>query len=112
MIGAAKKHGYAYVGISDHSFGLRIANGLSPERQAKQRKELDALSKQFPDIEILQGAETEILARVEGQSMAPTLADQDRLIVAAGCLPFAARRIRLRRRQRGRRPRRRRLARY
>ena len=61
MLGAAKKHGLEYVGISDHSFGLRIANGLGPERQAKQRKELDSLRKQVPGIEILQGAETEIL---------------------------------------------------
>ncbi|HEX9817001.1 MAG TPA: helix-hairpin-helix domain-containing protein, partial [Candidatus Thermoplasmatota archaeon] len=36
MIGAAKKAGLEYVGISDHSFGLRIANGLSPQRQARQ----------------------------------------------------------------------------
>jgi DNA polymerase (family X) len=86
MIGAARKSGLEYVGLSDHSFGLRIANGLSPERQAKQRKEIEGLRKSFPDIEILQGAETEIL---KDGSIDMTRADRAKLDYVIGSVHSA-----------------------
>lgn len=36
--------GYSYVAITDHSKGLRIANGMSEERLAEQGAEIDALN--------------------------------------------------------------------
>ncbi len=86
MLGAAKKAGLEYVGISDHSFGLRIANGLSPERQARQRKELEGLRKQFPGLEVLHGAETEIL---KDGSIDMTRADRAKLDYVIGSVHSA-----------------------
>ncbi|HEY8291259.1 MAG TPA: helix-hairpin-helix domain-containing protein [Thermomicrobiales bacterium] len=43
MVATAREHDYAYYGVSDHSYSLRIANGLDPERLRQQRAEVDAL---------------------------------------------------------------------
>jgi DNA polymerase (family X) len=42
MAGAARDRGYRFLGITDHSVGLGIANGLSPERLLAQRDEIRA----------------------------------------------------------------------
>ncbi len=41
MVQAATGRGYAFLGISDHSQGLGVAHGLSPERLAAQRREIE-----------------------------------------------------------------------
>jgi hypothetical protein len=38
IVEAGRAHGYAYSAVTDHSGGLKIANGLSPERFAEQRR--------------------------------------------------------------------------
>ncbi len=43
MVAAAQERGYRYYGVSDHSYSLRIANGLDPERLRKQCAEVGAL---------------------------------------------------------------------
>jgi DNA polymerase (family 10) len=40
VVAAAASRGYEFVAITDHSQSLRIANGLSPERLAKQIEEV------------------------------------------------------------------------
>ncbi len=61
----ALKIGYSYLGISDHTKFLKVANGLSEKEIEKQRKEIDKLNKRFKikglRFKILQGAETNIL---------------------------------------------------
>jgi len=42
MADAAKKLGYQYLGIADHSQSLTVANGLSPDRVRQQQKDMDA----------------------------------------------------------------------
>lgn len=44
IVEAGIGHGYAYSAVTDHSVGLPIAGGLSAERFAKQRAEIDALN--------------------------------------------------------------------
>ncbi len=44
MANAARKLGYQYLGIADHSQSLNIANGLSVERVHQQQKEIDAFN--------------------------------------------------------------------
>lgn len=44
IVDAGIDHGYAYSAVTDHSVGLPIAGGLSAERFAKQRAEIDALN--------------------------------------------------------------------
>ncbi|HLE46816.1 MAG TPA: PHP domain-containing protein, partial [Candidatus Thermoplasmatota archaeon] len=61
MARAAAKKGYAYYGVTDHSVGLRIANGLDAARYARQRKDIERVQQAFPNMRILQGSELEIL---------------------------------------------------
>src|ERR1700687_3587520 len=44
MAKAAKKLGFKYFGIADHSQSLNVANGLSPERVRQQHADIDALN--------------------------------------------------------------------
>jgi DNA polymerase (family 10) len=64
MAEAAIKRGYAYVLITDHTAGLGIVNGLTPERIQQQRQEIDrvnaALKKRKIKFTVLQGAEVEV----------------------------------------------------
>jgi len=62
MADAARALGYEYLVISDHSQGLGVANGLSPERLWTQREEIQRLNRQWSDFQLLQGVELEIKA--------------------------------------------------
>jgi DNA polymerase (family 10) len=58
---AAADRGYRLLGITDHSHGLGVAGGLSPERLAAQRSEIDAVQNQVgTEIRLLAGAEVEV----------------------------------------------------
>ncbi|MBI2078832.1 MAG: DNA polymerase/3'-5' exonuclease PolX [Euryarchaeota archaeon] len=61
MLNAAAKKGYAYYGVSDHSAGLRITQGLDATRYRRQRRAIEKLQDSFPKLRILQGSEMEIL---------------------------------------------------
>ncbi|MEM0492660.1 MAG: DNA polymerase/3'-5' exonuclease PolX [Candidatus Thermoplasmatota archaeon] len=52
--------GYSYVGVTDHSESLRVANGLSEERIRKKIAEIRKLNRKYPDISILCGTECDI----------------------------------------------------
>lgn len=69
MARAAKALGYEYIAITDHSQGLGIVQGLSPERLREQRKRIDALNKELAPFRILAGIELEI--RVDGTLALP-----------------------------------------
>jgi len=60
---AAKKRGYEYVGITDHTKFLKIEHGLNERQLAQQRKEIDKLNSQFStfNFQILHGCEANIL---------------------------------------------------
>jgi DNA polymerase (family 10) len=62
MAEMARAKGYRYLVISDHTQGLAVANGLTPERLRAQRVEIDALNEQWDDFTLLQGCELEIKA--------------------------------------------------
>jgi DNA polymerase (family 10) len=62
MAGAARKLGFKYLGIADHSQSLTVANGLNPERVRQQQKEIDALNKRLKGIHLFKGIECDILA--------------------------------------------------
>lgn len=63
MAEAARKLGYEYIGISDHTKFLKIELGLNEKQLAKQRKEIDVLNKKMgKGFKVLQGCETNILA--------------------------------------------------
>jgi DNA polymerase (family X) len=58
----ARKIGYAYVAVCDHSQSVKYARGLSPERLAKQMASIDRLNRTFKGFRILKGTEADILA--------------------------------------------------
>src|SRR5207248_699781 len=47
MAEAAMKRGYSYIAITDHSKGLKIANGVDEACLAKQILKIDALNAKF-----------------------------------------------------------------
>ena len=58
---ALMARGYRYSVITDHSQYLKVANGLTPERLAKQRVEIDAFNEAHPDFQLYAGTEMDIL---------------------------------------------------
>lgn len=61
MVNYARKLGYSYIAITDHSKFLRVANGLNETRLRKQREEIAALNEKYDDIHIFAGVEMDIL---------------------------------------------------
>jgi DNA polymerase (family 10) len=57
---AAQKKGYTFVGITDHSQSLKIANGLSEKNVQKKIDEIKKVSRKFPDVRIFCGTECDI----------------------------------------------------
>jgi DNA polymerase (family 10) len=61
MAEAAKKHGFEYLAITEHSRRLTVAHGLDPVRLAKQIDEIDRLNDRLEGITLLKGIEVDIL---------------------------------------------------
>lgn len=62
MVGAARELGLSYIGISDHSRSAFYARGLAAEAIVEQEAELTELQRDFPDVRIFRGVESDILA--------------------------------------------------
>jgi histidinol phosphatase-like PHP family hydrolase len=63
IIEEAIGRGYEYCAVTDHSYGLPIAGGLSMERFARQHQEIDALNTQYAGrFRLLKGVEANIRA--------------------------------------------------
>lgn len=58
---AAKRLGYEYICIADHSKSLKIANGLSEKRMLKKLEEIKKVNERIKGIRVLAGAEVDIL---------------------------------------------------
>jgi len=56
-----RRHGYQYIGISDHSRSAYYARGLSIDDVKRQHEEIDALNKLYEDFHIFKGIESDIL---------------------------------------------------
>jgi DNA polymerase (family 10) len=61
MAEAARKMGWSYLGIADHSKSAAYAGGLSVDKIKLQIKEIDALNERIPDFRIFKGTECDIL---------------------------------------------------
>jgi len=62
MAAAARKKGYQYIGITDHSQSLKIARGLSEHDLWEQIREIDQWNERLDGIRVLKSAEVDILA--------------------------------------------------
>jgi len=58
----ARRLGFRAVGISDHSKTAAYARGLDGARVREQRREIDGLRGDYPDLTIYHGTESDILA--------------------------------------------------
>lgn len=61
VIEYARKKGYRYIAVTDHSPSLKIAGGLSLEQLKEQRKAIEKMNEKYGDIRILTGLEVDIL---------------------------------------------------
>lgn len=61
MAEAAKKQGYDYLAITDHSKRVTMAKGLDAKRLKKQIKAIDKLNEKLDGITLLKGIEVDIL---------------------------------------------------
>jgi DNA polymerase (family 10) len=58
---AAKKLGYTYIGIADHSKSAQYAGGLTEKEVKEQQREIDSLNRKLRGFTILKGIEVDIL---------------------------------------------------
>jgi DNA polymerase (family 10) len=56
----AHQRRYGFIGITDHSQSLKIANGLTEERVQKKILEIKKVNKKYPDLRIFCGTECDI----------------------------------------------------
>ena len=61
MVEAARKRGFQYLAITDHSRRLAMAHGFDPKRLFEQLEEIDRLNDASPGLTILKGIEVDIL---------------------------------------------------
>ncbi len=61
MVNAAKKIGYDYIAITDHSKHVAIAKGLNKKRLMEQIKAIDKLNEKIKNFHILKAIECDIL---------------------------------------------------
>jgi DNA polymerase (family X) len=60
LITEARKRGYEYLAITDHSKGLGIARGLSEEKLLEEKNEIAALNRRLKGFKLLAGVEVDI----------------------------------------------------
>jgi DNA polymerase (family 10) len=62
MVRAARDRGYRYMAISDHSGGLGVAHGLTPERLRAQGAAIREVAARYPEIRVFTASEVDIRA--------------------------------------------------
>lgn len=62
LAGAAHALGWSRIGVTDHSYGLPIAGGMTMEAAARQHEEIDAVNAEFRGrVRVYKGVEANIL---------------------------------------------------
>jgi DNA polymerase (family 10) len=61
LVEAAKKRGYDYIAITDHSKHVTIAHGLKPDQVREQVKEIDRINRRLKGFTVLKATELDIL---------------------------------------------------
>jgi histidinol phosphatase-like PHP family hydrolase len=93
MAAAASARGLRYIAITDHTKGLKIANGLDEERLAEQAVEIAAVNEKFKSagvkFTVLRSAEVNLSLEGDGDMDSTALA---KLELVLGCFHSALRR--------------------
>ncbi|HEY3278633.1 MAG TPA: PHP domain-containing protein, partial [Syntrophorhabdaceae bacterium] len=61
MVEGARRMGFSYLGIADHSKSAYYAKGLKPDDVRRQWEAIDGLREGYPDFHIFKGIESDIL---------------------------------------------------
>ena len=61
MVRAARDRGYAYVAVTEHSKALAMTGGFDEARVERSVREIEAVRREVPGIEVLHGIEVDIL---------------------------------------------------
>ena len=61
LVAAARKRGWSFLGLSDHSQSAYYAGGLKPPDLDRQRLEVEACRRENPDFTLFWGVESDIL---------------------------------------------------
>jgi histidinol phosphatase-like PHP family hydrolase len=93
MASAGLERGYTYIGITDHTKGLKIAGGLDEARLAEQGHEISALNADFlrqgRNFTVLRSAEMNLSPTGDGDMAPAALRELDLVL---GCFHSALRR--------------------
>jgi histidinol phosphatase-like PHP family hydrolase len=83
IVNAGVGRGYAFCGVTDHSYGLPIAGGVSMAELAKQHREMDRLNRKYRGrFRLIKGIEANI--RADGSvDMRPDELERLEIVVAA-----------------------------
>jgi DNA polymerase (family X) len=79
---AAKKLGYEYIALTDHSKAVTVANGMDDKRTLAQIKKIRAAQERVPDIRLLAGIEVDILKNGSLDLSNEVLAQLDVVVVS------------------------------
>lgn len=81
MAETAIARGYKYIGITDHTKGLKIAGGIDEQQLAEQGQEIDELNKHFAGkFRVLKSTELNLNPRGEGDMDPKALAKLDLVV--------------------------------
>lgn len=61
LAGAARRRGWSYIGVTDHSQSALNAGGLTAQHVARQHDEIDEINARQHDVRVLKGIEADIL---------------------------------------------------
>jgi len=62
IVEAGLARGYQYCAVTDHSYGLPIAGGMSMAKAAEQHREIDSVNARHRDFRLIKGIEANIRA--------------------------------------------------
>ena len=83
MAEAAMARGYSYIGVSDHSYGLKIAGGVTMEDVRRQHRETERLNREWGgSFRVLKGIEANIPAEGGVDMTAGELAEFEIVLAA------------------------------
>ena len=83
IVEACVEIGYQYAAVTDHSYGLKIAGGMSMEEAAAQHQAIDTLNvRQADEFRLIKGVEANITAD-GGLDLSPDEARRFELVLAA-----------------------------
>jgi histidinol phosphatase-like PHP family hydrolase len=83
IVKAGIELGYAFCGVTDHSYGLKIAGGVSMAELAEQHREMDGLNKKYRGrFRLIKGIEANIMADGSVDMTADELAQLEFVVAA------------------------------